>query len=88
MHFAQALLCETPRADGFACGTCASCGYVAAGQHPDLRVLEPLEVDDDGEAKARRPHRVDRMRELIEWVAPDEPSRAARRSRSSRRPSG
>ena len=30
--FARALLCETPRADGFACGACASCGYVAAGQ--------------------------------------------------------
>ena len=40
--FARALLCETPRADGFACGTCLSCGYVAAGQHPDLRRVEPI----------------------------------------------
>jgi DNA polymerase-3 subunit delta' len=51
MHFARALLCERPRPDGSACGACASCGYVNAGQHPDLRVLELVEVDEDGEAK-------------------------------------
>jgi len=66
--FARALLCETPRADGFACGTCPSCGYVAAGQHPDLRLVEPIEVDDDGEAKAVEWIGVDRIRALIEWV--------------------
>ena len=66
--FARALLCETPRADGFACGTCASCGYVAAGQHPDLRLVEPIEVDDDGETKAVEWIGVDRIRSLIEWV--------------------
>jgi DNA polymerase-3 subunit delta' len=35
---AQALLCEAPRPDGFACNACPSCGYVAARQHPDLRL--------------------------------------------------
>jgi DNA polymerase-3 subunit delta' len=44
---AQALLCEAPRADGFACGACPGCGYVAAGAHPDLRRVEPFTVDDD-----------------------------------------
>jgi DNA polymerase-3 subunit delta' len=66
--FSRALLCETPRADGFACGTCDSCRYVAAGQHPDLRLVEPIELDDDGEAKALEWIGVDRIRALIEWV--------------------
>jgi len=48
LHFAQALLCEEPRADGLACGACPGCRYVIAGQHPDLRVVEPVDVDDDG----------------------------------------
>ena len=48
MNFARCLLCEAPRGDGFACGTCASCRYLAAGQHPDLRRVEPLELEDDG----------------------------------------
>ncbi len=38
--FAQLLLCERPQ-EQTACGTCAACGKVAAGRHPDLKVLEP-----------------------------------------------
>lgn len=63
---ARALLCETPSADGFACGRCASCNYVAAGQHPDLRVVEPFEINDD-EVKAVEWIGVDRIRALIRW---------------------
>ncbi len=69
LEFARALLCETPRAGGGACGTCPSCRYVAAGQHPDLRVVEPVEIDDDnGEAKAVEWIAVDRIRRLIDWA--------------------
>ena len=67
MHFARALLCETPRGDGSACGTCASCGYVNAGQHPDLRVLDLVEVDEEGEAKALAEIKIDTVRELTTW---------------------
>jgi DNA polymerase-3 subunit delta' len=66
--FARALLCETPDTEGFACGTCASCHYVAAGQHPDLQMIEPFVVDEDGEVKAQDPIPVDRIRTLIDWV--------------------
>ena len=62
---ARALLCETPDADGFACGECASCTYVAAGQHPDLRVVEPVEIDD--EIKPVEWIGVDKIRALIRW---------------------
>ncbi len=68
LHFAQSLLCEEPRADGAACGRCPSCGYVVAGAHPDLRLIEPVERDDDGNIKPVEAIRVDRIRELIEFA--------------------
>ncbi len=67
LNFARALLCETPGTDGTACGTCASCGYVHAGQHPDLQLVEPFEYDDDGLAKPLDAIPVARVRALIEW---------------------
>ena len=68
MHFARTLLCESPRPDGAACGNCASCGYAAAGQHPDLRVLELVEVDEEGEAKALAEIKIDTVRDLTRWA--------------------
>ena len=65
---AGALLCESPRSGGSACGECAGCRYVAAGQHPDLRVLEPVDVDDEGVAKSVEAIVVDRVRSLTEWA--------------------
>jgi DNA polymerase-3 subunit delta' len=64
---AQALLCETPGVDGAPCGACASCRYVAAGQHPDLRVVEPFELEDD-EVKPVEWIAVDRIRALTTWA--------------------
>ena len=67
MHFARALLCERPQPDGSACGACPSCGYASAGQHPDLRVLDLVEVDEEGEAKALAEIRIDAVRDLTAW---------------------
>ena len=68
LNYAQALLCETPRPDGLACGTCAGCTYVAARSHPDMRVLEPFDVDEDGEAKPTPFIAIDKVRELGEMM--------------------
>ncbi|HVP86679.1 MAG TPA: DNA polymerase III subunit delta' [Casimicrobiaceae bacterium] len=68
LHFAQALLCETPRSDGRPCGTCASCGYARAGAHPDLRVIEPVERDEEGNETPVDEIVVDRIRELIDFT--------------------
>ena len=38
---AEALLCEQRAAKGLACGHCAGCALVAAGTHPDLRIVRP-----------------------------------------------
>lgn len=68
MNFARCLLCEAPRGDGFACGTCASCRYLAAGQHPDLRRVEPLELEDDGAVKVLDRIPVGHVRALTKWA--------------------
>ncbi|HEY5863202.1 MAG TPA: DNA polymerase III subunit delta', partial [Casimicrobiaceae bacterium] len=68
LEFARGLLCESPRAGGGACGECSSCRYVAAGQHPDLRVVEPVAVDDDGVATPVEWIAVDSIRALIDWA--------------------
>jgi len=40
--FAEALLCERVSESGTACGRCVACGWLAQGNHPDLRLLQPL----------------------------------------------
>jgi DNA polymerase III subunit delta' len=65
MALANALLCESPAAGGAACGRCAACGWFAAGNHPDLRVLEPL-TDEQG--KASKEIRIDQVRGLADFV--------------------
>ncbi len=70
LNLAQALLCESPRADGLACGNCPSCLYAVAGAHPDLMRLELREIDGDtGELKAVETIGVPRVRALIDFVA-------------------
>jgi len=68
LNLARGLLCETPGPNGIACGACASCHYVAAGQHPDLQLIEPFVIDEDGEVKVQDPILIDRIRALIDWV--------------------
>ena len=68
LHFAQALLCEAPRADGGPCGRCPSCGYVHAGAHPDLRLIEPIERDEEGNETALDEIVVRTIRELRDFT--------------------
>ncbi|MBC7502205.1 MAG: DNA polymerase III subunit delta' [Herminiimonas sp.] len=46
-RFAQSLLCESPAADGHACGTCISCGWFSNYAHPDYRRVRPEALDDE-----------------------------------------
>ncbi|MBI1890842.1 MAG: DNA polymerase III subunit delta' [Burkholderiales bacterium] len=58
--FAQSLLCETPTAEGYACGSCSSCGWFVQYGHPDYRRLRPEvleESDADGEGEAEEGER-------------------------------
>lgn len=42
-HFAQAVLCATPQADGQACQQCRPCTLFRSGSHPDYRRIGPEE---------------------------------------------
>jgi DNA polymerase-3 subunit delta' len=66
-YFARALLCEAPKPGGGPCMQCPSCGYIGAGQHPDLRVLELVETDEEGEVKALVEIKIDTVRDLNRW---------------------
>lgn len=60
--FAQALLCAAP--SGRPCGTCPDCQKVAAGIHPDVRLLN-LEVQPGG----RRTLGIEAIREMRSGMA-------------------
>ncbi|MGH8849831.1 MAG: DNA polymerase III subunit delta' [Casimicrobiaceae bacterium] len=68
LHFARALLCEAPLPGSEGCGVCAACRYVAAGAHPDLRLVEPILIDEDGNAIAVDAITVDRIRDLTAFT--------------------
>ena len=68
LHLARALLCEAPRADGSACETCAGCTWVQRRTHPDLRRLEPVTYDEEGNATATDTITVEPIRELIDFA--------------------
>lgn len=81
-RFAQFLLCEGRGASTAPCGRCDGCRWIAAGNHPDLRILEPeaiarkpvVEDDEAAEkgAKAKRKPsieiRIEQVRQLEDFV--------------------
>lgn len=69
-RLARALLCANPGKSADACGACRQCQLLAAGTHPDLTRVEPLE-----EGKAIT---VDQVRALIDFVT-TRPHSAARK---------
>jgi DNA polymerase-3 subunit delta' len=47
---AESLLCENPLPSRVACGSCLACGWMAQGNHPDFRLVQPEAlVEDEGE---------------------------------------
>ncbi|WP_235185868.1 DNA polymerase III subunit delta' [Methylomarinum vadi] len=59
--YAQALLCERPTEEYFACGGCHGCRLFAAGTHPDYLFIEP---EESGKAIG-----IDSIRQLINKLA-------------------
>jgi len=54
LFLARAILCEADQSGLGACGDCASCLLIAAGNHPDLRQIE-LETEEAPEEEAEKP---------------------------------
>ncbi len=78
-HFVQFLLCEAPGPKAGPCGTCDACRWFAAGNHPDVRFIEPeamarqvLGPEEEGAtAKPGKPSteiKVDQVRELADFL--------------------
>lgn len=59
-NLAYLLLCRESSRQGVACGECAACILLEAGNHPDLIVIQP---EDKGRAI-----KIDQIRELIEGL--------------------
>jgi DNA polymerase III subunit delta' len=80
--FADSLLCETPGEGGFPCSRCAACNWLAQGNHPDFRLLQPESLaaepapadGDEAPAPARKEKksdqiRIDQVRDLQGFLA-------------------
>ncbi len=69
LAWAQALLCESPLADGAACGACPACHWFEAGAHPDFRQISLQEKSGkDGETRMATAIEVDQARDAVEYV--------------------
>ncbi|MEO8739493.1 MAG: DNA polymerase III subunit delta' [Casimicrobiaceae bacterium] len=68
LHLAQALLCEAPLPTGAACGSCVGCNLVMRGTHPDLRLIEPIIYNDEGDATSVDSITVEPIRELVDFA--------------------
>ena len=76
--FAESLLCERPTARHAACGTCPACGWLAQGNHPDFRLVQPdaLAAEDDetgaseasGKKKPSQQITIDQVRALDDFL--------------------
>ena len=80
-HFARFLLCEASADKARPCGGCAPCRWFEAGNHPDLRWLEPEAIarpaaTDEGEQEGRSARqakpsleiKVEQVRALAEFL--------------------
>lgn len=77
---AQSLLCENRLNNGLACGICPACGWFAAGNHPDYRLVQPEalssededanagESDEEGKKKASKRIRIEQIRALGDFL--------------------
>jgi DNA polymerase-3 subunit delta' len=77
---AQSLLCENRLGADLACGTCLACGWFAAGNHPDYRLVQPEtlsaadddaslgEAEEEGKKKASKQIKIEQIRALSDFL--------------------
>ncbi|MDR1661511.1 MAG: DNA polymerase III subunit delta' [Azoarcus sp.] len=76
--FAESLLCENPLPSRVACGSCLACGWLAQGNHPDFRRIQPEALAGDeglgsegGEGGKKKPSQqitIDQIRALDDFL--------------------
>lgn len=76
-RFADSLLCENPAPSDEACGQCLACGWLAQGNHPDFRLLQPDALGEEeaegeegssGKKKASQQITIDQVRALDDFL--------------------
>ncbi|MBR5411258.1 MAG: hypothetical protein IK104_11360 [Clostridia bacterium] len=67
LELANAALCESPKADGQPCLSCAACRKVKAGSHPDIIRVEPEKDHKSVSVVALREQVLESL-----WIAPNE----------------
>ncbi len=65
LQFIKRLNCTSPNIDGYACGTCKDCHLFNAKTHPDVRILN---VDEGEEQKKSEQIKIDDIRELNQFM--------------------
>jgi len=74
--FAESLLCENPGPSRAACGSCLACGWLAQGNHPDFRLIQPDAMADEdsdsaestGKKKPSQQITIDQIRDLDDFL--------------------
>jgi len=73
---AQSLLCENPKPDRKACGTCHACNWFSQGNHPDFRLVVPESMAPESREEGAEPAkkrseqiRIEQVRELADFLA-------------------
>src|ERR1700686_802689 len=56
---ARALLCENPRPNAEACGSCAGCNWFAQDNHPDYRLIQPESYAEAAEGEVTKERKSD-----------------------------
>lgn len=77
---ARSLLCENRSIEGLACGICSACGWFAAGNHPDYRLIQPealappeedaetAETSEEGKKKPSKQIKIEQIRALSDFL--------------------
>ena len=77
---AQSLLCENQSKHRLACGSCPACGWFAAGNHPDYRLVQPEilsptqedaeaeEASDEAKKKPSKQIKIEQIRALSDFL--------------------
>lgn len=77
---AQSLLCENRARNHLACSGCAACGWFAAGNHPDYRLVQPEilspaeddvetgEASEEGKKKPSKQIKIEQIRALNDFL--------------------
>ncbi|PIT20895.1 DNA polymerase III subunit delta' [Snodgrassella communis] len=67
-YLAQALLCESLRANHQPCGECTSCHLYSQHSHPDFLLVTPEEADSEGGERKQALIKVETIRNVLDFA--------------------